>query len=232
MKTIVLLSVAPAAILALIVYKMDKDKEPRKLLAQLIGLGVLSTLLTLLLTFIFGQFSALFNADPFALDLKDLFLYVFVTNASIEEYAKLIFIYYLVWKHKEFDQTYDAIVYSVFVALGFAALENIIYVISSVDTLYKVAAIRAVTAVPAHAIFGVYMGFLVSRAKIAYKASKSLKKYIYIVLSLFIPALLHAIYNWILFAQFSIIIFIIYLMFLFISGLFIVKKEAKYNKNL
>lgn len=231
MRILLILSIAPAIILGIIVYNMDKEKESKKLLTQLVGLGVLSVLLTLILGFIFGKFSAIFNADALALDSKELFLYVFVTNASIEEYAKLIFIYYLVWTHKEFDHSYDAIVYSVFVALGFAALENIIYVFSA-ETFLKVAAIRAVTAVPAHAIFGVYMGILVSRAKIAHNDHKNLNKYFYIILSLFIPALLHTIYNWILYSQFSFIIFVAFLTFLFSSGLLIVRLESVKGKNL
>src|SRR5690606_32179849 len=59
-------------------------------------------------------------------------------------------------RQKEFDEPYDGIIYGAFISLGFAAIENILYV---VEVGVSVALLRMFTAVPAHASFGIIMGY-------------------------------------------------------------------------
>jgi RsiW-degrading membrane proteinase PrsW (M82 family) len=56
----------------------------------------------------------------------------------------------------------DGVVYGAVASLGFATLENILYV---TPNGFAVAAARAFTAVPGHALLGVIMGYYVGRAK-------------------------------------------------------------------
>jgi RsiW-degrading membrane proteinase PrsW (M82 family) len=104
-------------------------------------------------------------------------------------------------------------VYAVFISLGFAAVENVMYVMGNG---FGTGIMRAITAVPAHAIFGVTMGFYFGMAKFYEKKRNELK-----LKALIYPIILHGIYDFILFTgiEWLTFIFIGFLVFLYISGL-------------
>ena len=89
-------------------------------------------------------------------------LLYFIVVALSEEGFKYLLLKKRTWYSGEFNCQFDGIVYAVFVALGFALWENISYVL-----MYGLgtAAVRAVTAVPGHACFGVFMGAFYGLAK-------------------------------------------------------------------
>jgi RsiW-degrading membrane proteinase PrsW (M82 family) len=119
----------------------------------------------------------------------------------------------LIWRSPSFNEKFDGIVYAVFVSLGFAAVENVMYVM---DGGLQTAAIRAVTAVPAHAIFGVTMGYYLG---IAHMYEELRKPYLFRALA--IPILLHGIYDFILMVEIGwlLILFIPYVILLYIIGM-------------
>ncbi len=84
--------------------------------------------------------------------------------ALIEEFSKFIFVRWVLYPNKHFNEPFDGIVYAVSVSLGFAGLENILYVMNS-DNGVAVGVLRMFTAVPAHATFAVLMGYFLGRAK-------------------------------------------------------------------
>src|SRR5690606_34909890 len=100
---------------------------------------------------------------------------------------------YYAQPHKEFDEPFDGIVYAVMVSLGFAATENIAYVVQGG---YEVALLRAFTAVPAHATFGIMMGYYMGKAKF------SLRRQQLNLLGLFLATLFHGAYDFFLFVDF------------------------------
>ena len=115
--------------------------------------------------------------------------------APAEELGKFIVLRSITWKNKHFNYSYDAIVYAVFVSLGFAALENITYVFGSgVGT----AILRMFTAVPGHACFGVFMGFFYSKSKYASLTNKKGACAGFTALAILIPTIVHGIYDGIL----------------------------------
>ncbi len=136
----------------------------------------------------------------------------FVVAAFTEEFFKFAALYYLIWRHKEFDEKYDGIVYAVFVSLGFALVENIMYVF---QYGHEVAYARALTAVPVHAILGITMGYYFSLAKF-YKKRRAVN----FLTALLMPILLHGIYDFILMSQHQmfLLIFIPFLYYLWRSG--------------
>ena len=81
------------------------------------------------------------------------------------------------------------------VSLGFATVENIMYVLSSG---LSTAILRALTAVPAHTIFAIVMGYYISMGKFAHK-----KRFYYKFMSLTAPTLLHGTYDFILFTNYD-----------------------------
>ena len=90
--------------------------------------------------------------------LYQIILY-FVIVAIAEESSKYFFLKKRTWNNPEFNCQYDGVVYAVFVSLGFALWENINYVLSYG---FSTAIVRAITAIPGHACFGVFMGVFLS----------------------------------------------------------------------
>ena len=118
--------------------------------------------------------------------------------ALVEEISKWLVLMVLVWKNKNFDYRYDGIVYAVSASLGFAALENILYVVSYGA---GVSIGRAIFAIPGHATFGVFMGFFISRAKTFFLDNKKSRMKICKLLALLIPMLIHGGYDFLLSGQ-------------------------------
>ena len=86
----------------------------------------------------------------------------FILSGFVEELAKWVVLVAAVYHWDEFDEPLDGVVYGVAVALGFATLENMLFV---TRLGLGVAWQRAVFAVPAHALFGATMGYYAGRAK-------------------------------------------------------------------
>lgn len=116
----------------------------------------------------------------------------FIIAGLIEEFFKWFIVYYTVYKHMDFDDPYDGIVYSVAVSLGFATLENFFYLYSFG---IQEALMRALLPVSSHALFGVTMGYYLGRAKFEKSASAGKLLMFY---SIVIPAVLHGLYDFIL----------------------------------
>jgi RsiW-degrading membrane proteinase PrsW (M82 family) len=205
---LLILSLAPVFIIAGYVYFRDKyEREPIGLLLWALFCGALSVIPILFIESFLMGFSGLFSG------LGKAAWDAFAVAAFSEEIFKFIALYLLIWKSREFNDKLDGIVYAVFISLGFAAVENVMYVMGNG---FGTGIMRAITAVPAHAIFGVTMGFYFGMAKFYDKKRYELK-----LKALIYPILLHGIYDFILFTGFEwlTIVFIGFLVFLYISGL-------------
>ena len=192
-----LAALVPAVILFVRIYQLDRiEKEPRRLLGILLLSGALLALpaagIQLLASRTLG--SAL-NRRSAVFLLLDNFLVVAVS----EEVCKIVPVRLAAWKHPAFDYRFDAVVYCVFSALGFAALENILYV---AEYGFAVAVSRALLSVPGHCFFAVYMGIYLGQAKMAERAMQWY--YIelpdespgqYLRASLLVPTLLHGFWD-------------------------------------
>ena len=153
-------AVIPAAALLVRVYRADRlEREPLGLLLGLVLRGILATVLALVAERA-GELvlSILFAEDSLAYRL----LLCFVVVGGAEEGTKYLLLKRRTWNSPSFDCQFDGVVYAVFVSLGFALWENIGYVaMFGLST----ALLRAVTAVPGHACFGVFMGMWYGAAR-------------------------------------------------------------------
>ena len=161
MKAILLLVVAvlPAVLLWLYVWKKDTQKEPTSWLlkAVLWGVGICIPVAFLEV----GIESVLFDgAKPSS--LFDTTVMAFFVAALPEEVFKLLVLWLLLRKNPYFDEHFDGIVYAVCVGLGFAAIENLFYLLKEQDNWMAVAASRSLLAVPGHYAFAVLMGYYYS----------------------------------------------------------------------
>lgn len=156
-----LAAVLPAAILLRYIYRQDTvEKEPLSLLMQLLFCGILAAFAAVILEIIGENIlnSYVTGDSPYY-----TILFAFLVVAAAEEGAKLFFLKKRSWADPNFNYLFDGIVYAVFVSLGFAAFENIIYVF---EYGLSVAGPRALLAVPGHMAFAVYMGIFYGRAKL------------------------------------------------------------------
>ena len=156
-----------------------------------------------------------------------------VCVALVEEVAKWLVLAIFVWKNKNFDYRYDGIVYAVSASLGFAALENILYVINY-GTGVSIG--RAIFAIPGHATFGVFMGFWLSRAKTFWLDGKKLRMKLCSFFSLIIPILIHGFYDFLLTEQvYAIGMQFVFYIFVFVLDLFawrVIKHEFRTDRML
>ncbi len=234
-RIIFILAVLPTLILGYFIYHHDRiEKEPNNLLIKLLGSGCLAALLTVLLTVILQKFFPFFAIEDITnLDYWASAVYVFFGIAIIEEFSKWLFTYIIAWKNKEFNHIYDAIVYSVFVSLGFATLENILYVFSANEygARISIAIKRMIFSVPGHAFFGVLMGYYLGLAKLSKTNGYDDKCRKYLFYSVMVPACGHFLFDYILMVNInehlSFLIFIIYVIFLYVIAISKVKRLAK-----
>lgn len=163
---LVSLAIAPAIAIGVFVYLQDKyEKEPVGLLLKCFFLGGVSIVPAVLLEWYLGP----------RLSLNEYWTHhlvsAFVVVGFSEEFSKYIFFRRFAYNRAEFNEPFDGIVYSVMVSLGFAALENVMYVI---EGGVGVGLMRMFTAVPAHAANAVMMGYFAGLAKFDKQNEKKL----------------------------------------------------------
>jgi len=205
---VLLTSLAPVFIILFYIYFRDKyDKEPIGLLVKSAIAGMLVVIPVLFV----GRI--LMAIMPAMGKIGDAAYHAFVVAGTTEEVFKFLILYLLVWNSPSFNEKFDGIVYAVFVSLGFAAVENVLYVM---DGGLQTAMIRAITAVPAHAIFGISMGYYLGIAHMYDELRKP-----YIRKAILVPILLHGIYDFILMVEIDwlLILFVPYVIVLYVLGM-------------
>ena len=183
----------PVILILRYIYRLDKnEREPLGLVLFVVALGAAFTLpCGSVESFLIGVFGAIYDTST----VKYAFIENTVCVALVEELSKWLVIMIFVWKNRNFDYRYDSIVYAVAASLGFAALENVLY-ISRFGT--GIAIGRAVFAIPGHTTFGVFMGFFMSRAKASLLGGNERGLRRYKLLALVIPMFIHGLYDFLL----------------------------------
>ncbi len=242
-----ILALLPAIVLCIYIYIKDRvEKEPILLLLGLLVLGAVScfpageleTMIAPLIDGIFLPFAEQVEEGGRIYNLLPEFWFnvycavdAFIGVALIEELCKWAVLVLITYKSKHFNCVFDGIIYAVFVSLGFAALENVMYAFSyGFDTVL----IRAVTSIPGHMFFGIFMGIYYSLARLN-RELKSTEQALaakgkitvthpyaggtrYMVQSLAMPILVHGFYDFCLFTDdtFFTIVFYIFLLGMYI----------------
>ncbi|MEI8201900.1 MAG: PrsW family glutamic-type intramembrane protease [Bacteroidota bacterium] len=183
---LILLAIAPSIAIGLFVYLKDKyEKEPVLLMVKCFFLGVLSIIPPIIIENAF-QYVGISISEDVTITL----VYAFLGVGLSEELSKFMMLRYGVYKKAAFNEPMDGIVYAVFISLGFATAENLLYVLNGG---ISVAILRMFTAVPAHGAFAILMGFYVGKAKFSFHPK------LYMFLGLIVAALVHGLYDFFLF---------------------------------
>lgn len=217
------IAIAPGLALALTIYLTDRyDREPAGLLVKVFALGALSVIptafvekLLLSLNIFGGVLSAAYTA--------------FIVAGFTEEFFKRSVVLRTAYYHRAFDEKLDGIVYAVFSALGFATIENVMYVVFRFAANPYVGLYRGILSVPAHMLFGVTMGYYLSLSKFSqnpYIQRRYLKK------ALYVPVVFHGIFDFILMAGIPMLMglflpFVIYLWIINLRRLNEYTRESK-----
>lgn len=178
------LALAPGCAIMLYIYLKDKhEREPLTLLVTSFLYGCLSTILTLSISYPVNLL-ILTKED----DVIQQFFNAFFKVALVEEFSKFIFVRFILFNNKNFNEPFDGIVYSVIVSMGFATVENVMYVF---QFGFATGILRLFTAVPAHAAFGILMGYFLGKAKFTHRRNVYLS-----LIALLTPTLFHGSYDY------------------------------------
>lgn len=194
MWIIVVAAILPCLILLYYVYSKDFHPEPKRMIFKGFFYGILSTMVSTLISTPL-MYLGVFVKNP--VTLLDAVKVSFLGAAVPEESAKLLMLWLLLRKNREFDERYDGLVYAACVGLGFACVENLMYVVSSGDAWFSVSASRALFAVPCHFALAIAMGYYYSRNHFSWHKSTLLDRLnIWLV-----PVMLHGTYDTLAFSS-------------------------------
>lgn len=194
MYLVIFAAIAPVVVLLWQILKRDSaNPEPPKMLMKAFFYGMVSTVVTFIflpVTEVIGDITML-DDNPLAQAFKQAFF-----SASLpEEVAKLLMLWLLLRNNPYFDERFDGIVYAVCVGMGFAAVENVLYLFSNYDSWLSVGIVRALFAVPGHFFDAVIMGYYYSHYHFGTRRNPATK-----ALILAAPVVAHGIYDGILFS--------------------------------
>lgn len=194
MRILIAAALLPALLLMIYIFTRDRiEKEPVPLLIRLALFGAAACIPSAIAE---SCLLALLESSSLV-EPAFTFIRAFAIVAFWEELFKLIFLKSATWKNSAFDFRFDGIVYSVFVSLGFASLENILYLTGNG---LGIALSRGLFAVPGHMTFSVFMGIHYSEAKQYDMLSRPFKKLLSMLTALLFPTLLHGLYDYLLMA--------------------------------
>lgn len=184
------LAIIPGIVLIFKVYKQDKiEKEPVGLLLKLLIAGALTVISAIILETI-GEDILFFIFDEGGRITAAIDCFLIV--ALSEEAGKYVTMKLCTWKNKAFNYRFDGIVYAVCSSMGFAIVENIMYCL---DGEVSTAFLRAVTAVPGHCIFAIFMGHYYGEAKLCESRGNMVGMKRNKKKALWVPVLIHGFYD-------------------------------------
>lgn len=205
-------AITPGIALGLFFYLFDRhDREPIRILLKVFVMGIISVIPTIFMENIL----TFFNIFP---GIMGTAYTAFIVAGLTEEYMKRQVVLKNVYFNPVFDEKLDGIVYCVISALGFATIENVMYVVFRFSDVESIGLYRAIVSVPAHMLFAVTMGYYLSMAKFALTEEESR---FYFKKSLSVPAVLHGIFDFILMSQidFLMVLFMPFVIYLWVNNL-------------
>jgi len=219
---LLVLAVAPGFFILWYIYYQDRyEPEPKKLIFKVFLWGAVSTIPAIIVEVVLEKALPVSGTTS----LLGAFVGAFIVVAPIEEICKMSATYVSAYRSPEFNEVMDGIVYGVAGAIGFATLENIFYVFSMGA---GVGVLRALFAVPGHAMWGAIIGFYMGMKKMNPDSSRW-----YLPAGLVIATLFHGAYDFVLFTASPlgvlIIPIIIWLFFVFKKRLLAAQKASPFR---
>ncbi|MEN6634561.1 MAG: PrsW family glutamic-type intramembrane protease [Clostridiaceae bacterium] len=219
-----LAALLPALFLMRYIYRKDTiEKEPKGMLTGLVFLGVAAAVVAVIFETLGESVLTRFLAEGTP---AYTIVMAFLVVAVVEEGAKYLFLLWRTWRDPNFNYRFDGIVYAVFVSLGFAAFENISYVVGYGLTT---AIARALLAIPAHLGFAVFMGYFYARAKRCHDQGDIHGRRKNLWAAFLVAVLLHGFYDAcaLLGTVLSLLLFLAFVIVMYIVVTRLIKKESR-----
>ena len=163
---VALSGVIPALVAMWIIDRLDaKRPEPPRTRRLVVFVGMLSVIPALVLELVISAATA--GAVEPQMTYQGSSFQAFVVAAGVEEACKIAMVYWVVWRRPEFDERMDGIVYASRGGLGFALVENVLYLLRQ-DSLHGQLVVwveRALLAVPGHAMWSAMIGAMAARRR-------------------------------------------------------------------
>jgi len=232
---IIAIAVVPTIVLMIFIYFQDNhEKEPIGLLLKIFGLGVLSCI-----PVYFMEWGGMYVNDLVfgGAGLMYYFALAFFVVAPCEEFFKFMAAYLLTWRNKHFNYKFDGIVYCLFGSMGFAAIENVKYLLSpgmDVQMIVTTGIGRALLAIPCHAMCGIFMGYYYGNAKYLKSYGNRSAGRRSLFLGYLIAVSLHGFYDFCLFTG-RVFFFILFAVFVVAADVFtiiLIIKAKKRNEKM
>ena len=226
---LILLAVLPVGLICWIISNKAHNSEPFGMLVLLFILGCLSCVPAAIAEVFF---SAIVNIDENQLTNPiSIFIYVFFGVAFIEEVVKWIGTYLVGFNNKAFDKAYDMIIYAVFTSLGFAFIEDILYIFTQ-EAALATAIMRAVISIPGHACFAIIMGYFLGLVRYYANIKDRGKEVLYTLFSILIPSIVHAIFDGLLMLDNPIFLFVFFVFIIAVNILCFTNAHKLYKRNI
>lgn len=189
---IIFLGFLPSLIWLLFYLRKDVHPEPKEMVIKIFLLGMLSAFVGAVLSLFFSGLIKNFQLSFYL----TLFLQIFISVALIEEIIKYLPVHFYVLNNPEFDEPIDAMIYMIISGLGFAAVENILFLSSTFFISQRIEATiftllgRFISATLLHALASANIGYFLALSFLKFK-----RKILFFSIGVLTSALLHGIYN-------------------------------------
>lgn len=231
MLFLLLLAILPVILLLFFIYAKDSyEKEPIKLLIGLVVLGIVSAIPAIILEEVLqSMIDPIFGVPKKTPTYAYHFIIAFLGVAVVEEFVKFMAAFFPTWNHPAFNFKFDGIVYCFYASMGFALIENILYIFGARGGGLGMAIGRALLAIPAHGMFSVFMGYYYGEAKYnkvignKQEVSKNIMK------GFGIATVLHGFYDFCLFTQ-NIMMIVVFFAFVIVADIFTIRKILSASK--
>jgi RsiW-degrading membrane proteinase PrsW (M82 family) len=162
----------PGVLWLWVFYRTDwYEPEPKRLVLATYGLGILAILPAFagerLAGWFFPFLSRLVDDGAAQFPVWPALMGCFLVVGPCEEISKFLAVRLFVYDHEEFDEPLDGVIYAAAAALGFASLENVLYVTDwhTGHVLWGTLGVRSLFALPGHVIFAATWGYALGRKK-------------------------------------------------------------------
>ncbi|HPC41188.1 MAG TPA: PrsW family glutamic-type intramembrane protease [Spirochaetota bacterium] len=218
---LVIIAVLPPVAFMLYIHRLDRiEPEPHGLIIKAMALGAAAVIPAALVELLLSMVPVFAAGGIVGAALKS-----FIVIAPIEETVKLGVVLLFIWNNVNFNEENDGIVYTGAAAIGFALLENIMYVLQSG---FGTGIMRAVTSIPLHTFTGVIMGYFVGIARFAPDAGRRSGT---VWKGFIIAYLIHAVYDTLVLSATAAALLIVPLVIaLFVFGGIYLKKGVAFSR--
>ncbi len=225
---IIVIALIPAIFMMVYIYLQDNhEKEPLGLLLGIFGLGILSAVPAIILEWLAEK---VINLTFGGMDLVYLAVTAFFGVAVIEEGVKFLAAYILTWRNRHFNYKFDGIVYCLFASMGFAGIENVMYLLmENTDTVLSLGISRGLLAIPCHGMCAIFMGYYYGNAKYAKSYGDRAGCRRNLLIGFLVACSLHGFYDFCLFTQ-RVVFMILFIIFVIVADIFTLIRIHKAKK--